>query len=110
LALGLGALRYGIANRVNLPPETLRHGPTVSVLTSTSLSWTFLAFVVWGVAFEVQNNQTHFAGAIVATYPRFDLWIPIMIAMGIASVVSIYGATAARRSWRIIYTQRLWDT
>jgi hypothetical protein len=36
--------------------------------------------------------------------------MPMMIAMGIASVVSIYGATTARRSWRIIYSQRLWDT
>lgn len=99
-----------VAKRVNLPPETLRLGRTVSVLTSISLMVTFLAFVVWGVALDVQNAQTHVAGEIVATYPRSDLWIPMTIALGIASVVSIYGATSARRSWRIIYLQRLWDT
>jgi hypothetical protein len=99
-----------VAKRVNLPPETLRLGRTVSVLTSLSLIVTFVAFVVWGAAVDVQNNQTHVAGAIVATYPRFDLWIPMTVALGIASVVSIYGATTARRSWRTIYLQRLWDT
>lgn len=42
-----------VANRVNLPPETLRLGRTVSVLTSTLLLLSFLAFVVWGIALEV---------------------------------------------------------
>jgi hypothetical protein len=42
-----------VANRVSLPSETKRLGRTVSVLTSTLLLLTFLAFVVWGVALEV---------------------------------------------------------
>lgn len=99
-----------VANRVNLPPETLRFGRTVSVMTSISLSLTFLAFVVWGIALDVQNGQTHAAGSIVATYSRHDFWLPMMLALGVASVASIYGATSARRSWRIIASQRLWDT
>jgi len=98
-----------VANRANVPPETLRFGRTVSVLTAISLSLTFLAFVAWTVAIHVQANQTHVAGAIVATYPRHDLWLPITLALGLASAASIYGATRARRSWRIIYSERLWD-
>jgi hypothetical protein len=99
-----------VANRVTLPPETLRFGRTVSVLTSVSLSFTFIAFIVWGVAIDIQNHQSHVAGAIVATYPRHDLWLPMSFALGLASVASIYGANVARRSWRIIYANRLWDT
>jgi hypothetical protein len=99
-----------VANRATLPPETLRFGRSTSVLTSVSLSLTFLAFVVCGVAIEVQNHESHVAGAIVATYPRFAFWLPMTIVLGLASVVSIASATSARRSWRTIYVQRLWDT
>ena len=98
-----------VANRVNLPPETLRFGRTVSVLTSISLKLTFLAFVAWVIALDVQSGQAHVAGAIVATYSRHDFWLPMMLALGLASVASIYAATSARRSWRTIYSQRLWD-
>jgi len=99
-----------VAKRVNVPPETLRFGRTVSVLTSVSLTLTFLAYLVWGVAIELQNNDSHLAGAIVATYPRHDMWLPTAFALGLACVASIWGATTARRSWRTIYSQRLWDT
>jgi hypothetical protein len=99
-----------VASRVNVPPETLRWGRSVSIFTSISLTLTFLAFVVWGVAVNIQSGQTPVAGAIVATYSRHDFWLPMMVALGVASVVSIYAATCARRSWRTIYSQRLWDT
>lgn len=99
-----------VSNRVNLPPGTLRFGRTVSVLTSFSLSLTFVIFVIWAIAVDVQNRQQHAAGSIVASYPRHFLWLPMALALGIASVISIYGATNARRSWRTIYAHRLWDT
>jgi hypothetical protein len=99
-----------VANRADLPPETLRLGRTISVLTSASLLLSFLCFIVWGIAMDVQNHQAHAAGAIVATYPHFDLWLPMAILLGLTSIVSLYGATSARRSWRTIYAQRLWDT
>jgi hypothetical protein len=99
-----------VADRATLPPETMRFGRTASVFTSASLSLTFIAFVVWGVAINVQNHESHVAGAIVATYPRFAFWLPMTIVLGFASVVSIVSATSARRSWRTIYVERLWDT
>jgi hypothetical protein len=107
--LTIASLAVG-ARRVNLPPETLRFGRTVSVLTSVSLTLTFLAYLVWGVAIDVQNRESHVAGAIVATYPLHDLWLPMAFGLGLACAASIWGATMARRSWRIIYSQRLWDT
>jgi hypothetical protein len=99
-----------VANRVNVPRDTLRFGRSVSVLTSISMTLTFIAFIVWVVAVHLQSSQAHIAGAIVATYPRHDLWLPIACALGLACAVSIYGATRARRSWRIINSQRLWNT
>lgn len=107
--LSMGGLAV-VANRVNVPPDTLRFGRTVSVLTSVSMSLTFLAFIVWGIAVDVQSRQSHAVGAIVATYPRHALWLPMALALGLVSVASIYAATSARRSWRTIYSQRLWDT
>jgi hypothetical protein len=98
-----------VAHRAELPPELLRLGRTISVLTSTSLLLSFLCFIVWGIAMDVQDHQAHVAGAIVATYPHFDLWLPMVILLGVTSVVSLCGATSARRSWRTIYSQRLWD-
>ena len=98
-----------VSNRVNLPPDTLRFGRTVSVLTSISMTLTFITFIIWDVALYVQANQAHAAGAIVVSYPRHDLWLPIALALGLACLASIFGATSARRSWRTIYSQRLWD-
>lgn len=99
-----------VARRVKLPPETLRFGRTVSVLTSVSLTLTFVAYLVWGVAVAIQNRESHVAGAIVATYSLHDVWLPMAFALGLACVTSVWGATVARRSWRMIYSERLWDT
>jgi len=107
--LAMGGLAV-VANRANVPPETLRFGRTVSVLTSISMSLTFLAFIVWSVAIDVQNRHGSAGGTLVASYPRHDLWLPMALALGLASAASIWGATTARRSWRTIYLQRLWDT
>src|ERR1019366_1084773 len=71
------------------PP--LRFGRTVSVLTSISMTLTFITFVIWDVALYVQANQAHAAGAIVVSYPRHDLWLPIMLALGLACLASIFG-------------------
>jgi hypothetical protein len=101
---------FVVAKRVNLPPATLRFGRTVSVLTSISLSLTFLAFVAWDVANYVQANQAHVAGAVIVTYPRHDLWLPVTLALGLACAASISGASSARRTWRVLRAQRLWDT
>ena len=106
--LSMGGLAV-VANRVNVPPDTLRFGRTVSVITSISMSLTFLAFIVWGIAVDVQSRQSHVVGTMVATYPRHALWLPMALALGLFSVASIYAATSARRSWQTIYSQRLWD-
>ncbi len=114
IAIGGWLLSMGgvavVASRVNLPPDTLRFGRTVSLLTSISLSLTFIAFIVWGVAVDVQIRQSHAVGTLVASYPRHDLWLPMAFALGLCSATSIWGATTARRSWRTIRMQRLWDT
>ncbi len=99
-----------VAKRATLPPETLRFGRSISVLTSWSLSLTFLAFLVWSVALNVQNHQAHVAGQILASYPHHGIWPLMTVGLGLACAASIYGATSARRSWRTIYVERLWDT
>jgi hypothetical protein len=107
--LAMGGLAV-VAKRANVPPDTLRFGRTVSVLTSISMSVTFLAFIVWSVAVDIQVRQGSSVGSLVATYPRHDLWLPMALALGLASAASVWGATTARRSWRTIRLQRLWET
>jgi hypothetical protein len=106
--LTIGGLAV-VAHRANLPPETLRFGRTVSVLTSVSLALTLVAFLVWSVGIELQSRQSHVVGAIIATYPRHGFWIAMAIGLAMASLSSLWGATNARRSWRTIYSERLWD-
>jgi hypothetical protein len=99
-----------LAREAELPPETLRYGRTVSILTAVSLSLSFIAFAAWGIALSMQSHQLAVAGAITATYPHQALWLPIALALALAVVISVWGATNARRSWRAIAAQRLWES
>jgi hypothetical protein len=104
--LGIAVLAKG----AELPPTTLRFGRTVSFLTAVSLSLSFVAFVAWGIALSMQSHQPVVAGAITADYPHQAMWLPIASALALAVVISVWGATNARRSWRVISAQRLWES
>ena len=104
--VGIAALAKG----AELPPETLRFGRTVSVLTAVSMSLSFVAFAAWGIALSVQSHQLVVAGAITAAYPHQVLWLPIASVLALAVVISVWGAIIARRSWRVISAQRLWES
>jgi uncharacterized membrane protein len=99
-----------LAKEAELPPETLRYGRTVSVLAAVSMSLSFVAFAAWGIALSMQSHQLEVAGAITAAYPHQALWLPIALALALAVVISVWGATNARRSWRAIAAQRLWES
>jgi hypothetical protein len=98
-----------VSKNVTLPPDTLRFGRTVSVLSSISLSVTFVAVVIWGVAIELQGRAALHAGTIIATYPEHGLWVVLVLVLGAATLLSLVGASVARQSWRTIRVQRLWD-
>jgi hypothetical protein len=104
--VGIAALAKG----AELPPETLRYGRTVSVLTAISMSLSFVAFAAWGIALSMQTHQPVVAGAITAAYPHQTLWLPTALVLALAVVISLWGATNARRSWRVISAQRLWES
>jgi hypothetical protein len=98
-----------VAKRVELPPETLRFGRTTSVLTAVAMVLSFGVFVVWCVGINLQSHTPVSAGAITATYPHAGLWLPMSVVFAVGALVSVCGATSARRSWRIIRHERLWD-
>ena len=99
-----------LAKEADLPPKTLRFGRTVSVLTAVSMSLSFVAFAAWGIALSAQSHQLAVVGNITAAYPHQTLWLPIALALALAVVISVWGATNARRSWRAIAAQRLWES
>lgn len=98
-----------VSKNVTLPPDTLRFGRTVSVLSSISLCATFVAVVIWGVAIELQGHAALHAGTIIATYPEHGLWEVLVLVLGAATLLSVAGASVARQSWRTIRVARLWD-
>lgn len=98
-----------VARNVELPPATLRFGRTTSVLTAIALVMSCIVFVVWCVGINLQRRVPFSAGTITATYPHSGLWLPAALAFALATIVSVCGATSARRSWRVIRAQRLWD-
>jgi hypothetical protein len=98
-----------VSRKVTLPPDTLRFGRTMSILSSTSLSVTFVAVVVWGVVIDARGPVVARAGTVVATYPEHGLWILLVFVLGVATLLSIAGASSARQSWQTIHLARLWD-
>jgi hypothetical protein len=98
-----------VSKYVTLPPDTLRFGRTMSLLSSFSLSVTFVAVVVWGVAIDVRGHGAARVGTVVSTYPEHGLWVLLVLVLGVATLLSIAGASSARQSWRTIRVQRLWD-
>lgn len=98
-----------ISRKVTLPPDTLRFGRTVSVLSASSLCVTFVAVVIWGVAIDLRGNAVTHVSTVVAQYPEHGLWPLLVVVLGVATLFSFAGASSARRSWRTIRVQRLWD-
>jgi hypothetical protein len=98
-----------VSRNVTLPPDTLRFGRTVSILSSFSLCVTFVAVVIWGVAIDMRGHAVVHAGTVIATYPEHGLWALLVLVLGVATMLSIAGASSARQSWRTIRVQRLWD-
>jgi hypothetical protein len=98
-----------VSKRVTLPPDTLRFGRTVSMLSSISLSVTFVAVVVWGVAIDARTPAVAHVNTVIATYPEHGMWLLLVPVLGVATLLSIAGASSARQSWRTIRVQRLWD-
>jgi hypothetical protein len=99
-----------VSKKVTLPPDTLRFGRTVSMISSISLGVTFVAVVIWGVAIDLRTPAVAQANTVVATYPEHGLWVALVLVLGVATLLSISGALSARQSWRTISVQRLWDT
>ena len=99
-----------VSRSVTLPPETLRLGRTVSAISSISLCVTFVAVVIWGTLIASRGPAVVHAGTVVATYPEHGLWLLLVLVLGVATLLSIAGASSARQSWRTIYAERLWDT
>jgi hypothetical protein len=106
--LSMAALAV-ISKKVTLPADTLRFGRTVSILSSFSLSVTFVAVVIWGVAIDLRGRAVVRAGTVIARYPEHGLWVLLVLVLGAATLLSIAGASSPRQSWRTIHVQRLWD-
>jgi hypothetical protein len=97
-----------VSKNVTLPPDTLRFGRTVSMISSISLSVTFVAVVVWGVAIDLRGHAVANVGTVIATYPEHGLWVLLVLVLGVATLLSIAGASSARQSWRTIRMGELW--
>jgi len=98
-----------VANRVNVAPETLRFGRTVSALTSVIAHADVPRVFVWAWPFELQNRESHVAGAIVQRITTRRV-APYGVRLGICVRCVDSGRDNCTSVVRIIYSQRLWDT
>ncbi len=96
-----------VSKNVTLPLSTLRFGRTISIFSSFSLGVTFVAVVIWGVAIDDRGPTVVHSGTIISSYPEHGLWALLVLVLGVATLLSIAGASSARQSWRTIRVNEL---
>ena len=90
------------ARRAHVSPSDLRFGKSVSTIVATLFALLVLAFATMWVGLIVQARQAVHGSFTTISFPRQDLWLPMILVLLIAGLVSCTCAQAARRSWRVI--------
>jgi hypothetical protein len=86
--------------RSDLALIDLRFGKRLAMFMAPVVSVMFVAYVVMGIALYMQPPPSFSGLTVVSDHQA--LLVPIMVALGCSSVVTILAAGSARRSWRVI--------
>ncbi len=90
------------ATRADVSPLDLRFGKSVSLVVATLLTLTLAAYATWGIGLIVQSHQAVHGRFTTISYTHQDLWPLMLVALLLAVTLSAFGASAARRSWRVV--------
>ncbi len=88
--------------RADISPLDLRFGRSVSIVVVTLFTLTLAAYATWGIGLLVQSRQALHGRFTTISYTHQDLWPLMLVALLLAVTLSAFGASAARRSWRMI--------
>jgi hypothetical protein len=86
--------------RSDLGLVDLRFGKRLSTVMAPVISVMFVAYVVLGIALYMQPPVSFSGLTVVSDHQA--LLVPVMVALGCSSLVTIMAAGSARRSWRVI--------
>ena len=90
------------SKRAEVEPSDLRFGKTVSVVVATLLTALLAAYATWGVVLIVQARQSAHGNFTTITFSHQYLWLPMVLVLSLAALLSGLCARAAKRSWRVI--------
>jgi hypothetical protein len=94
------------AKRVNAAPVDLRFGRSVSVVVAFLLACLLTAYVAWGIGLVMQAREAAHGSFTTLSYTHQGLWIPVVVLLSITVVASAFFAGTARRSWKVIASDR----
>jgi len=102
----LSIVCVGVATKqAEVAPADLRFGRTVSVIVAALLAALLVAYATWGIGLIVQARQAASGSHTTIAYSNQGLWPPMMCVLISGVVLSVAGARAAVRSWRVISIQ-----
>ena len=90
------------ARRADVAPSDLRFGRSVSFATTTLFALLLTAYLAWGIGLIVQARQSAHGTFTTIAYSHQDLWLPMVVVIALAVVVSGLSSREAGRSWRIL--------
>jgi hypothetical protein len=90
------------ARRAEVSSSALRFGRTLSVVVAVLLASLLGAYATWGIGLIVQARQSTRGSFTTIAYSSQGLWLPVVLVMVAAVALSVLGARAAIRSWRVI--------
>ena len=90
------------AKRADIALSDLRFGRSVSIVTSVLFALMLAAYMAWGIGLWVQARQASHGTFTTISYSRQDLWIPMVLLITSAVILSGFSSRAARRSWKVL--------
>jgi hypothetical protein len=90
------------ARRADIAPADLRFGRTISVVVVTLSASLLAAYVAWGAGLILQSHQAAHGSFTTLAFADQGLWVPMVLVLALAVLVSACFAASARRSWKVI--------
>ncbi|MGA2307885.1 MAG: hypothetical protein ABSH29_27415 [Acidimicrobiales bacterium] len=90
------------ARRAEVAPSDLRYGRTVSLLVAGLLSLLLAAYLCWGIGLAMQTHQAAHGNFTTLVNSRQDIWVPMVVVLSGAAILSTICASTARRSYKVI--------
>lgn len=90
------------ARRADVSASDLRFGKSVSVVVAALFAALVVAYAIWGVGLLLQARQASRGNFTTISYSHPAIWPIMMFVLVVGAVLSVMGAFAASRSWKVI--------